>query len=192
MMLKELEELQIKYNEKLKARRIEKRIELEDSADFIIGMKNNLYFILLESDQGFPLLRLFCNSLNLKEIEFWMEEQFNSMDFYELIIKFFSNSIYKKAEDSKYIRLQDETIEIFVSYSVNKKEVEFNIQKEVKVSTTNNLSLKVDNKELVIKTIEPYISTYLKSNNKCSFEDFPNEIYFKIKEITEQAEKLTK
>jgi hypothetical protein len=191
-MLKELEELQTKYNEKLKARRIEKRIELEDSADFVIDMKNNLYFILLESDQGIPLLRLFCNSLSLKEIEFWMEEQFYSMDFYELIIKFFSNSIYKKAEDSKYIRLQDKTIEIFVSYSVNKKEVEFNIQKEVKVSTTNNLSLKVDNKELVIKTIEPYISTYLKSNNKCSVKYFPNEIYFKIKEITEQAEKLTK
>ena len=191
-MLKELEELQTKYNEKLKARRIEKRIELEDSADFVIDMKNNLYFILLESDQGIPLLRLFCNSLSLKEIEFWMEEQFYSMDFYELIIKFFSNSIYKKAEDCKYIRLQDKTIEIFVSYSINKKEVEFNIQKEVKVSTTNNLSLKVDNKELVIKTIEPYISTYLKSNNKCSVKDFPNEIYFKIKEITEQAEKLTK
>ena len=191
-MLKELEELQTKYNEKLKFRRIEKRIELEDSADFVIDIKNNLYFILLESDQDIPLLRLFCNSLSLKEIELWMEEQFNSMDFYELIIKFFSNSIYKKAEDSKYIRLQDKTIEIFVSYSVNKKEVEFNIQKEVKVSTTNNLSLKVDNKELVIKTIEPYISTYLKSNNKCSFKNFPNEIYFKIKEITEQAEKLKK
>jgi hypothetical protein len=191
-MLKELEELQTKYNEKLKARRIEKRIELEDSADFVIDMKNNLYFILLESDQGIPLLRLFCNSLSLKEIELWMEEQYKSMDFYELIIKFFSNSIYKKAEDSKYIRLQDETIEIFISYSPDKKEVEFNIQKEVKVSTTNNLSLKVDNKELVIKTIEPYISTYLKSNNKCSVKDFPNEIYFKNKEITEQAEKLTK
>jgi len=35
-MVKELEELQTKYNEKLKARRIEKRIELEDSADFIM------------------------------------------------------------------------------------------------------------------------------------------------------------
>ena len=163
-MLKELEELQTKYNEKLKARRIEKRIELEDSADFVIDMKNNLYFILLESDQGIPLLRLFCNSLSLKEIELWMEEQYKSMDFYELIIKFFSNSIYKKAEDSKYIRLQDETIEIFISYSPDKKEVEFNIQKEVK----------------------------LKSNNKCSVKDFPNEIYFKNKEITEQAEKLTK
>lgn len=102
-------------------------------------MKNNLYFILLESEQGIPLLRLFCNSLSLKEIELWMEEQYNSMDFYELIIKFFSDSIYKKAEDNKYIRLQDKTINIFISYSSDKKEVEFNIQKEVKVSTTNNL-----------------------------------------------------
>lgn len=170
-MLKELEKLQSQYNEKLKSRRIKKGIELEDSADFVIDIKNNLYFIYLESDQNIPLLRLFCNSLSLKEIEDWLEAQFNSMDFYEIIIKFFSDSIYKKAEDYRFIRLKDKKMEIFISYSPDRKEVEFNITKELKKSTTNNLSL------------------ILKSNNKCSFEDFPNEIYFKIKEINEQ-EKL--
>lgn len=127
----------------------------------IVLAKYNIYF---SEDESFE---------NLLE---WMEYHSNAISLYEIILKFFNNSIFS-VEQKKYIVLMGETIKIKISYNHNKIKMKFS--KLVFIPKSNSNNIKSSNENI--------FSTKIKSEVNCNLEDFAEKLFFEFQEINKLA-----
>ena len=135
----------------------------------IVLAKYNIYF---SEDESFE---------NLLE---WMEYHSNAISLYEIILKFFNNSIFP-VEQEKYIVLMGETIKIKISCNHNKIKMKFS--KFIFIPKFN------ENKFLEVESSDKNIfTTKTESKVNCDLEDFAEKLFFEMQEINKISESFKK
>lgn len=135
----------------------------------IVLAKYNIYF---SEDESFE---------NLLE---WMEYHSNAISLYEIILKFFNNSIFP-VEQEKYIVLIGETIKIKISCNHNKIKMKFS--KFIFIPKFN------EKKILEVESSDKNIfTTKIESEVNCDLEDFAEKLFFEMQEINKISESFKK